>query len=130
MGSKGSALLIPSGTPANPGGKHLFIVLTNPCTGNQHLLVSVTSVKPDRYCDPTCTLEAAEHEFLQQQSFVFYQRPRQLSNAGIIKCAKSGLYTPKEDCTAELLEKVRVGLTNSPMTPRWAKEYFRVNAHR
>jgi hypothetical protein len=128
--AKGSALLIPSGTPANPSGKHLFVVLTNPCEGNQHLLVSISSIKPDRYCDPTCSLEVAEHEFIEQQSFVFYQRPKQLPHVGIVKCTKSGLYSPKKDCTAELLEKIRAGIIASPMTPRWAKEYFRINANR
>ena len=128
--AKGSALLIPSGTVSNPDGKHLFVVLTNPCAAGQHLLVSVSSVKPGRAHDSTCLLEAAEHPFIEQQSYVFYARPRQIGHAGIIKCVGAGLYVAKEACEQAVLQKVCAGLSASPMTPRWAKEYYRVNQNR
>jgi hypothetical protein len=128
--AKGCTLLIPSGTAVDPDGKHLFVVVTNPCTGGFHLLVSVTSVKPNRQHDPTCLLEAGEHPFLDRQSYVFYAKAQQLGHAGIIKCVGSGLYITKESCTAGMLKKVCEGISASAMTPRWAKEYFRVNGAR
>jgi hypothetical protein len=125
--SKGCTLLIPSGTTLNPDSKHLFVVLTNPCAGGQHLLTSITSMKPNRPYDPTCVLEAGEHPFLDHQSYVFYARPKQVGHAGIIKCVKAGIYIAKQNCDEALLKKIREGVAASAMTPRWAKEYFRQN---
>ncbi len=127
---KGCTLLIPSGTAFNPDGQHLFVVLTNPCGAGQHLLVSISSVKPNRSYDPTCVLQAGEHPFLDRQSYVFYAKIQQRPGAGIISCVKSGLFIPKEDCDASVLKKICDGVTDSPMTPRWAKEYFRRNGDR
>ena len=128
--SKGCTLLIPSGTASDPDAKHLFVVVTNRCDGGFHLLISVSSVKPNRIYDPTCLLEAGEHPFLDRQSYVFYAMPRQLGHAGMIKCVSTGLYVPKDSCTQAVLEKIRNGITASAMTPRWAKEYFRINSGR
>lgn len=128
--SKGCALLIPSGTASNPDSKHLFIVLTNPCDGGFHLLVSVSSVKSGRAHDSTCLLKPGEHPFIERQSYVFYARPRQLGHTGIMRCVASGLYVLKELCAENMLERVRNGVGLSAMTPRWAKEYFRVNRNR
>jgi len=128
--SKGCTLLIPSGTTLHPDRKHLFVVLTNPCAGGQHLLISISSVKQNRWHDPTCILEAGEHPFLDHQSYVFYARPQQIGQAGIIKCVKSGLYIVKENCDEAVLKKICEGVATSAMTPRWAKEYFRQNSDR
>jgi hypothetical protein len=127
---KGCTLLIPSGTLLDPDGKHLFVVLTNPCEGGHHLLASISSVKPNRAHDPTCILEAGEHPWLDRKSYVFYARVRQVPHAGLIKCVRSGLYIPKENCDEPVLKKICAGVTESAMTPRWAKEYFRRNSDR
>lgn len=125
--SKGCALLIPSGTLSNPDLKHLFAVVTNKCNGAQHLLVSISSVKPNRAFDSTCILEVGGHPFIDTQSFVFYAKPQQLGHAGIIRCVNGGLYIEKEDFHPSILKKICDGIAVSAMTPRWAKEYFRVN---
>jgi hypothetical protein len=127
---KGCTLLIPSGPPLIPDGMHLFVVLTNPCDGKQHLLASISSVKEGISHDPTCVLEKDAHPWLDRQSYVFYAKVRQIPSAGLVKCVKSGLYIPKEDCDKAALKKICDGIIRSPMTPRWAKEYFRKNGHR
>jgi len=127
---KGCTLLIPSRTLLDPDGRHLFVVLTNRCDGGQHLLVSISSVKPNRGHDPTCILEAGEHPWVNRQSYVLYAKVRQVPHVGLIKCVKSGLYIPKENCDEAALKKICAGITESPMTPRWAKEYFRRNSDR
>jgi hypothetical protein len=78
----------------------------------------------------TCVLEAGAHPFLDRQSYVFYAKVEQVPHAGIIKCVKSGLYIPKENCDNAVLKRICEGVTESPMTPRWAKEYFRQNGDR
>lgn len=127
---KGSTLLIPSGTAVNPAGQHLFIVLTNRCVQEQHLLVSISTVRANRPHDATCLIENGEHDFVQAQSYVLYAMPRQLPHIGIVKCVAGSLYFPKTDCSANLLQKICDGVSVSPMTPRWAKEYFRINCDR
>jgi hypothetical protein len=75
-------------------------------------------------------LEASAHPWLDRQSYVFYQKVRQVPHAGLIKCVKSGLYVPKEEFDEAVLKRIRDGITESAMTPRWAKEYFRKNSDR
>lgn len=127
---KGSTLLIPSGTVSNPGGKHLFFVLTNPCAGNCHLLVSISTVRAGRMYDPTCILSPGDHPFIEADSYVYYARSVQLPHLGIRKCVEALLYMPREQCDEAVLERICAGTLNSPMTPRWAKEYFRQNQSR
>jgi hypothetical protein len=124
---KGSTLLIPSGTSMNPSRQHLFIVLTNPCAAGQQLLISISSVKTGQANDSTCLIPAGSHPFIQTESYVFYAKPQQLPNKGIIKCVAGTLYTPKDDCDPELFKRICDGISTSPFTPRWAKEYYRVN---
>lgn len=127
---KGSTLLIPSGTSSDPGKQHLFVVITNPCLAGQQLLVSISTVKAGQAHDPTCLVQAGSHPFIQADSYVFYAKPRQLPRQGIIKCVAGTLFTPKDECEAQLLARIREGLAISPFTPRWAKEYYRVNHER
>lgn len=128
--NKGCTLLIPSGTAARPDTKHLFFALTNPCVGNQHLLVSASSIRDGRVHDATCELAVGDHPFIEAKSYIFYAKPIQLPHQGIIKCVSSAIYVAKEDCNPEVFARIRAGLTESPMTPRWAKEYFRINKDR
>ncbi|MGB8743042.1 MAG: hypothetical protein WCD52_23200 [Xanthobacteraceae bacterium] len=128
--SKGCTLLIPSGTSENPEGKHLFIVVTNPCAGICHLLISASTVKPHRAHDPTCLLAPGDHPFIEQQSYIFYARAQQLPQAGIVKCVQGGRYVPKDSCNTAVLKRICGGISASALTPRWAKEYFRINGNR
>jgi hypothetical protein len=124
--TKGHCLLIPSGTDRH----HLFVLITNACPANSYLAVSFSSIRPGIAHDSTCVVEAGAHSFLEVESYVLYARPKQLFRPGLSTCVSSRLYTQKDDCDADLLERVRAGLTGSAFTPRWAKEYFRINGER
>jgi hypothetical protein len=128
--SKGTALLIPSGTINDPSKQHLFFLITNPCPAGHHLAVSISRVKDGRVADRTCVLAAGDHPFVQADSFVMYGLARQLPGPGIIKCVISKLYTLKENCSPELIQRVCDGIPESPFTPRWAKKYFADNSNR
>ncbi len=86
-----ATLLIPSGPAHDPDRKHLFIVLTDPAqvleyTEKYSLLVGVASVQTDLPHDPTCLLDAGDHEFIRHKSYVHYARaltePSQGSSTG------------------------------------------------
>jgi hypothetical protein len=127
---KGNCFLIPSGTLFHPGRHHLFVLLTNVCPANTHIAVSLSSIKPGVSHDSTCIVDPGEHPFIEVSSFVLYAKPQQLFRSGIAKSIGSRIYTAKEDCESVLLERIRAGLMSSPFTPRWAKDYFRMNGHR
>ena len=62
--------------PSDDGGEeHMFVIVATQNAGkpNQsHLLVNFSSVKPDCYVDPACTVEGGKkhHEYLRKDSFV------------------------------------------------------------
>ena len=76
---RGKTLLIPSGTRKDPNKKHLFVVTTDACNSNQHLLVPICSIVANRHHDPACELKAGEHPFLAHDSYVAY-------NLSAVKC--------------------------------------------
>jgi hypothetical protein len=122
--SKGCTLLIPSGTSENPESKHLFIVVTNLCAGNCHLLISASTVKPHRAHDPTCLLAPGDHPFIEQQSYIFYARAQQLPQAGIVKCVQGGRYVPKDPCNAAVLERICGGNFSFGVDPSLGERIF------
>lgn len=65
---EGGTLLIPSG----PIGHHLFVVATRPCLEQNVALVNIAGRTPD----PTCILQAGDHEFIKKPSWVYYRRAR------------------------------------------------------
>jgi hypothetical protein len=122
--AKGSTLLIPSGSDGNPEGLHLFVILTDRCNEGMHLLVNFATVRPDRYVDQTCIVEAGEHEFLKAKSFVHYRHARTDRAELLTKCVDGWTFKPKDPVSADLLERIRAGVAASPQTARRVKTYF------
>ncbi|MBN9309308.1 hypothetical protein [Devosia sp.] len=123
--AKKATLLIPSGP--DPDGHHLFVVLTSPCTHGQCLLTSFSSVKPGLFHDKTCLVAPGEHEFITKDSFIEYRLSRVLRCDQIEKAVNGWLYTPKPAVSDELLERIRDGIEQSELTPRFVQEYFEKN---
>ena len=121
-------LLIPSGS--GDDGKHLYVVLTNPCDAGQCLLVSWSRIKENRFFDPACRLEPGEHEFITQPTFVEYRLSRILSCDHIIKCVAGWYFTPKDDVSDEVCDRMRAGLEASEFTSRRVLVYFNANRDR
>lgn len=90
----------------------------------------MSTIKPQRAYDTTCVIKAGEHPFAEADSFIFYAKPQQLGSEGIEKCVVGGTYIPKDDCDPEVLKRICEGISASPFTSRWAKEYFRINGQR
>jgi hypothetical protein len=117
--SAGATLLIPSGA-----GKHLFVVLNQPMSfpgyGSQPcvVLVNVSSVRKDIPYDPTCTLPAACHPFVVQESYVRYQDARIYRSDELAARVAQGLFSLHQPMAQEWLEAIRAGLRSSPRTKR------------
>jgi hypothetical protein len=106
--------------------KHLFVVVTDADKNGMHLLLSVSTIRPEaRTIDRTCVIPAGAHEFIKKPSFVYYRKPEQRSAAHIAKCVDGRSFVPKEAVAPALLERICAGILISAQTPRWAKDFFR-----
>jgi hypothetical protein len=106
---------------SGPSGKHLFILL-NDQPGGPHILVSVTSWKPNgKANDATCRISAGEHPRINRASYIYYRSPLAYATAALQRRVDSGYFEPKEPVADALLRRICAGLSVSQQTPRWAK---------
>lgn len=121
---KGGTLLIPSGSDSRPDGQHLFVILNNSCRNGQHALVSISSIRDGQYYDPTCLIEAGEHEFIRIRSFVRYQMARIERTQHLINCVGGWTFIEKAAVSEALADRMLAGATASDFTPRFVQEYL------
>lgn len=113
----GNTFLVPSG-PRNLD--HLFIVCSGPSAPPDHrLIVSISSIKEDKFNDPTYELEVGAHEFVTRPSFVAYRHAEQRTSGHIEGCILSGAFTARADLDAKVLERVMSGFHKSDFTAPW-----------
>jgi len=121
-----ATVLVPSGTPERPDLKHLYILLNDP-SGKEKLvlIVSISTVYPDRYYDPTCLLWAGDHSFIRTKSFVMYSMAR----LETVKTLENGVakreLVPKEPMSAEVFARICQGVLDSKRTPAGLKQFFK-----
>ena len=119
----GGTLLIPSG----PAGDHLFVLIYGPNSfeGRGRSLdfvsVSFTSLVNGVPHDPACVVQVGEHPFVTHDSYVSYRHSRIDSEQELARNVSSGLFIPKVDVSQSLLRRIRVGLHNSRLVPRYIK---------
>jgi hypothetical protein len=112
--------------PTDPG-KHLYIVMTNKCGDACHLLLSVSSIKPNKHHDPTCEFEGGEHEFIKKRSFVYYRKPLRSQASSIIQLVAKRWYLTRNDLDEVHFARVCDGVTRSEFSRPWAVAYFAAN---
>ncbi len=117
---KKGTVLIPTG-----GTKHLFVILTDKCPAGEHLLVNVSSIKPNMKHDTTCIVNAGEHRFITKDSYVEYRRAEIIAAARLSKLVDTFVYTAHDDVTDDLLLAIRDGVEDSPFTARRILNYFK-----
>jgi hypothetical protein len=120
--SKGKCFLIPSGPQED--SKHLFVIITNKCPADCHLLISISSVEPGEYHDPACFLRAGDHPFVKHLSFAVYSKAVIISHDEIIKRVGEFAFLIKEDASDEFVEKIRAGIAVSKRSTKKIKAYF------
>ena len=106
------------------GIPHLWIVVTEPSgTPADVAIVSVTSHRPGK--DATVRLGPGDHPFIHKPSVVFFPDTRVMPVQAIVSEVQNAQASFHDDCSEDLLERVRHGLLASPATPRRMKEYVR-----
>jgi hypothetical protein len=122
------SFLMHSGTYHNPDVKHLFVVCTEVDVEGNVILTPVSSWK-NSLSDRTCRLEIGCHPFVVKASHILYRNSRIEPVSVIEKGLVEGLFKKRDDCNAELMERVTEGIGNSPHTPwKIKRHYKRLNA--
>jgi hypothetical protein len=123
---KRATLLIPSGP-----SQHLFVVVTNPCGDGQVLMVSISSVKPEQFHDPTCEIAGGAHPAIPKDSFVSYRHALAMPEVKIQKFVDSWYYHPKEPIADNsLFGRICAGIDESDFTPLRMVKYYAANGDR
>ncbi len=113
--------------PTSDTQKHLFLVITKPCSANCHLLLSITSVRSGSHHDATCEFTGGEHEFIRHHSYVLYARAEQKNSVAISKMVHTGYYHAKDDFKDEHFLRVCNGIAKSQFVKPWVVKYFNQN---
>jgi hypothetical protein len=121
----GGTLLIPSGTFNSPDQMHLFVIVTEKCAENRHLLVNISTIRDGVHFDPACIVEAGEHPFVTDRSYVVYRLARIDHAAHLSKCVDGWTFRPKENVTQELLNRICDGVLRSEFIGRADRAYYR-----
>jgi hypothetical protein len=114
--------------PSGPKGSHLFIIALGPVKlpnyGKQPQVITaaITSVRENVPHDPTCIIDPGEHPFIKHTSYIAYRHMR-IDPASHIQTMLAGTWTPCEDCSSALLERIIRGVTISCQT---AQEFTRI----
>lgn len=117
---KRATLLIPSG----PTGLHLYVVMTDASKHNQHILLSVSTIRAGKYFDDTCVIDAGSHEFIVRDSYVYYRDPLLRNAASISKCVNDHTFISKADMDENVFTRMLNGVPVSKFTPKWVGDYF------
>lgn len=115
-------LMIPSGP-----GEHLFVITTDACPQQQHVLVNFTSVKPRRTIDTTCIVAAGEHPFIEQESYVLYRSAQLQAAQRLGRLVDGWVYRTGAPATVALTDRILAGFAQSPFTPRFVTAHLRAN---
>lgn len=124
---KRATLLIPSGSINRPDLKHLAILLTNPIgPAKQILTVTVSTLRGNKFDDHTCIINAGEHDFIKQPSFVAYWACRcDCVESQILNGISSKMFTPMQPLKEDVFARVIAGVEKSAHTKPFAKKFLK-----
>jgi hypothetical protein len=117
--------ILGTGPSHDPDRGHLYVVLTNECDANKHLIVPVCT---KRYgSDNTCLLGAGDHDFIKHESFVSYDRAEEISSIKIIEMVKNGDITYRGLLDEKVFALVAIGVEKSMRVKPKIKSYYQKN---
>lgn len=125
VAARRATLLVPSGPLGDEERKHLHIVLTDPLSStNEVLVVSVCSIPLSNLYDPSCTLFPREHEFVVRDSYVAYRFCKIVSAAHLEAKVADGTFIAKALLDERRFADVLVGLRESPQVAPKMRRFF------
>lgn len=92
------------------GGPHLHVLVHKVQRDDVWLLVPISSVKPNRYVDRACILEAGEHPYLTHQSYAAYIKMYEVRTMHIMAMVTKGSYFSKAPFTKSIFDRLVNGL--------------------
>jgi hypothetical protein len=95
---------------------HLFVVLNDPDSDGQCLLVMVNSIKPHRPYDGACQLCVGDHAFIERDSYLNYRLAAPSPAGHIKKMVESGYYKKRDDFAEDVFKRICDGLYASDET--------------
>jgi hypothetical protein len=108
----------------NTDRKHLRIVISDPDVDGNVLIVSLSSIKPHRYHDPSCVLEQENHSFIKHLSYINYKFAEEMICAEIVNDRFKGRVILKENVSDEVLERIQNGAKISLDLPEYFSKFF------
>jgi hypothetical protein len=109
---QGECLLVPSGPDSK---KHLFVLVLPPTVfdgyGSQPhvLMMPILSIKSGMVVEDACLLSVGDYPFISHASFVDYRFTRLEPVAHVKNCIEKQVFTVKEPCSPELLNRIIAG---------------------
>ena len=97
--------------------KHLWVVLTKP-EGEPAQVVIVNLTTRRQGSDTTVVLKPGDHRFIRQETVVNFSDARFDPVGPLEKISELVGYEFDDDCSDELLQRIREGLLHSPFTPK------------
>lgn len=117
----GDTLLMPI-RPTGGLKAHLWILITEPLKDGTCVIVNITTLKGSK-ADRTVVLQAGDHVFIKHPSFVRYSDAGFANAKRLFKDIAGKSASGRPALSQPVLERVQVGLLNSPYTQNAVLEF-------
>jgi len=106
--------------------KHLFVAIA-PLPNGSYLFVNASTVRSNRNVDRACILRPSleMHDFIREESYIFYRRAGEYTNAGINAAISRGDCSRRGAFSASILQKIQQGGLASRFLANEYKEHLR-----
>lgn len=118
-----ATLLIPSG----PSGFHLYVILTDACDDDLHLIGSICSIRRGTKYDSTCVIKPGEHKFCKHDSYFLYRRLITIKGSHLTKCVDGWEFKINNPVSNVLYKRICDGIEKSSFTPRGMEAFWAAN---
>lgn len=115
-----------TGPTKDPSRSHLFVILTNPCSNGNNLIVPVCSATGRH--DNTCLIGPGDHDFFKHLSFVFYAQMSCANGEKIRKEVIEGNFTYMGVLEEKIFARVCAGVASSVYSARKYIQYFELQS--
>ncbi|HEX8199182.1 MAG TPA: hypothetical protein VF590_01750 [Isosphaeraceae bacterium] len=92
--------------------RHLWVIISDPTVNPERVLfVSMTSFDVTK--EDVCLLDAGDHSFVKHKTCIDYSHAREATLTALVRLRDSGRLRPHEPVSAELLGRIRRGVSLS-----------------